>query len=156
MAHKYGIKVDTVHRAMGRFEETGTMAPGKPGPAPGTGGRPRESTPQQDAQMVEYAEAHQGDPLETPASLIKAHFNSNLSDRSVRRRLNDAGVFAFKPRDKEHYDTKDKDLRVKFCEEHQHLTAQDWVATFLTDEHDVTHSTGRVLERQVRAGKLFV
>ena len=37
-----------------------------------------------------------------------------------------------------------------------HLTSEDWMLIFATDEHDVTHTSGSTLERVIRACKLIV
>ena len=93
-------------------------------------GRPRDTTPLEDAAIVRASELN--------------HFASNkdirhqlalpVSEDTIGRRLDAAGLPSCVAAGKLHYTDKERQKRLAFCHGYEHWTAEQWESVIFGDE----------------------
>ncbi|XGW04344.1 hypothetical protein V3C99_015479, partial [Haemonchus contortus] len=122
------IPARTVSSILARFRERNTVSN-----APRTG-RPRSTSARQDKRIVRLSKA---DPTLTSVDIaaeINASDGTNISRRTVARRLNAAGLIGRRPAKKPLISPKNRKARVEFARRHQHWTSNEWSKVLFTDE----------------------
>lgn len=100
--------------------------------------RPRKSTPATDRQMVRLSKA---DPRKTAADIRNEVFTGNesgLSVRTVRRRLNEAGLLGRIPRKKPFLSEDNRCRRLAFARRYRDWSLREWKNVLWTDETKIT------------------
>lgn len=119
-----GCKAETVDRWVGSFETTGTVDD------IARSGRPRITTRSQDEKIVGYAREHHF----TAPHVINNELKLGVSDKLVRRRLDEMRLHGRVSRSTWPLTQKHRDDRVAFAQAHLHWTVDDWKKVVFADE----------------------
>nr|CDJ88331.1 Transposase domain containing protein [Haemonchus contortus] len=122
------IPARTVSSILARFRERNTVS------NVSRTGRPRSTSARQDKRIVRLSKA---DPTLTSVDIaaeINASDGTNISRRTVARRLNGAGLIGRRPAKKLLISPKNRKARVEFARRHLHWTSNDWSKVLFTDE----------------------
>ena len=93
-------------------------------------GRKRKTTAEQDAAIVAEAKETK---FTTPRR-IKRKLHSDVSSRTIDRRLQEHGLFGRVAQHKKKFSDEEKRKRLAFAEGYKHWTADDWMRVEFTDE----------------------
>lgn len=98
-------------------------------------GRPRETDEATDINVAVMArvEPHQSTPKQ-----VKHKLDLDVSARTVRRRLDEAGLFGRVEREEHILDANDLRRRLAFANGYKHWTAADWERVIFSDEKHFT------------------
>ena len=98
-------------------------------------GRPRETDEATDINIAVMArvEPHQSTPKQ-----VKHKLDLDVSARTVRRRLDEAGLFGRVEREEHILDENDLRRRLAFANGYKHWTAADWERVIFSDEKHFT------------------
>ena len=141
VAQEFGIAHSIVSRAWRAFRTTGTAVRGR------GGGRPRSTTAADDRYIVQQARR---DPRQT-AGAIANTFNRTarrpISRSTVARRLHRGGLFARRPLRCVPLRPAHRRHRLRWCQEHQNWTEEEWGRVLFSDESrfSLSSDSGRTL-----------
>lgn len=128
VSRQFGISRQMVSIWCQNFRNRGNVAK-----LPRTG-RPKITT-DRDNKMI--ARMSISDPRKTAVAITK-EFNTNRSSKvhvsTVRRRLNDAGLYARRPSRKPHISAKNRKARVEFAKKHLSWGVKEWSKVLWSDE----------------------
>ena len=79
-----------------------------------------------------------------------------ISRRTVNRRLQEAGLQAYRPRKKPRLTVKMKEDRLRWAREHQNWTTEDWERVVFSDESTIAVLDDRVQTVRRRPGEEFL
>src|SRR3984957_2824117 len=135
IARWIGHDMRTVNLWISHFEQNGSVED-----LPKSG-RPRESTAEDDEQIVAFAEREK---FITPKR-IRSQLELPLSARSVRRRLDEAGLFGRIPRISHPFKQETIEERFKFATDYGGFTDSDWNSVIFSDEtHFILGGSGQI------------
>ena len=118
----FGVNKTTVYRIKAKFDEDGSVKRRR------GSGRPRKTTKQEDDAIVE---AHEDDRFRTPTETAEG---TNVSARTVKRRLYEQGLKARKPALKPRLTEHHKNARMQWAVTHRRWTVGQWSNILFTDE----------------------
>lgn len=129
IGHQAGVSQPTVRRILARYEETKDVGDAR------RSGRPRETDEATDINMAVVArvEPHQSTPKQ-----VKRKLDLDVSPRTVRRRLDEAGTFGRVEREEHTLDEEDLRRRLAFAHGYEHWTKEDWEQVIISDEKHFT------------------
>lgn len=131
ISKKLRISLCAIHKAVKRHEELGSFASRK------RSGRPRVTTPQDDRAMMRVVK--QSPKASSVQVLIRLPRTSqNVSTRTIRRRLFDAGLKSYTPAKKPRLSPKNVADRVAFCRKYEKWSVSDWEKVLFSDESTIT------------------
>jgi len=93
-------------------------------------GRPRKTTPATDRYIIRTAESETRIPL----SELRSITNCNVSERTISRRLREAGIRKWKAVNRPLLTAKHAAQRLKWAREHQSWIREDWEKVAWSDE----------------------
>jgi hypothetical protein len=93
-------------------------------------GRPRRTSAASDRYIVHAAESD----TRVPLAELRRQTNSEVSERTLRRRLQDAGIRKWKAVKRPLLTKKHAAQRLKWAKEHRHWTREDWKKVAWSDE----------------------
>jgi transposase len=135
IARWIGHGMRTVNLWISHFEQNGSVED-----LPKSG-RPRESTAEDDEQIVALAEREKF----IPPKRIRSELELPLSARSVRRRLDEAGLFGRIPRISHLFKQETIEERFKFATDYGGFTDSDWNSVIFSDEtHFILGGSGQI------------
>ena len=138
-AAKAATSPSAVRRWSKRLEATAS-----PDDAPRSG-RPRLTSPLEDGAIVRAAEL---DPFASNR-VIRATLVLTVSETTISRRLDAAGLPSHIAAQKRHYTDKQRRQRLSFARGYQHWTAEDWERVIFSDEKTF-EGRGRHRQQRVR------
>ena len=124
IARELGLSRNTVHRWVVRFQETGRVDNNP------RSGAPRVTTAQQDQELLETVRRQ---PV-TNARALHRELQLDCSDRTVRNRLNEFGLYHRTPATKERLSRDNVDCRLGFALEFLPKDRDFWNTVIFTDE----------------------
>jgi transposase len=141
-----GTSVSTTRRWSKRLRETGS-ADDNP-----RSGRPRKTTPLDDAAIVRASELNH----RASNKAIRHQLHLPISENTVGRRLDAAGLPSCIAANKIQYTDKERRKRLSFAHGYEHWTAEDWEKLIISDEVTI-EGEGRKRHQRVRrpAGHRF-
>ncbi len=128
-AHMLGISESSVRRAVARFERTSDV-----NDLPRYG-RPRATDEATDTNIVVVAEV---EPHYSTPKQVKRKLDLHVSPRTVRRRLDEAGLFGRVEREEHILTENDLRRRLAFANGYKHWTVQQWERVIFSDEKHFT------------------
>lgn len=128
VASRYGVSRSTVQRVYARFIETGAYTR-----RPGTG--PQRRTTRRDDRFIvsSILRNRHATAVEIRSDLQHVR-NINVSERTIRRRLNEANLGNRRPATGPELSRAHRVARLRFAREHHHWNANDWGTVLFTDE----------------------
>jgi len=129
VAAKVGTSVPAVRRWVQRYEQHGDVAD-EP-----RSGRPRATDEATDINIAVMARV---DPHQSTPKQVKHKLDLAVSARTVRRRLDEAGLFGRVEREEHILDENDLRRRLAFANGYKHWTAADWERVIFSDEKHFT------------------
>ena len=150
LAKQFKINKSTISRILKRLKTRGRIIHKM------STGRPRVTSSLIDRAIIT---ASRSNPRLTAMDIhaeITKYYTSSLSARTVRRRLQSAGLFARRPAKKPYITPKNRRARVAWAKEHLTWTAQQWRNVLFSDEskYALFGSDGQQYIRRPR-GKKF-
>ena len=145
-----GISKSTVHYICHKYSEHGDVTNIKPS------GRPRKV---HDREVRTILRSHSIDPTKTARSLT-AEFNlaknaeSQVSHETIKKILNNNGIYARKIPNKWRISDKNKKLRLLWAKEHKNWSSDDWSKIVFSDESMMQNYCGRKLIRLRRGSEI--
>ena len=127
-----GVDKKTVSMWWDRYRVTGHMNR-KPG-----SGRPRKLSARIDRRLRLWALRNRRITGAGLAVELRLHFGKTVSARTVKRRLNEGGIYGRRPRIKPFLTTKQRQNRIRWANKHKHWTPLDWESVIWSDETSVT------------------
>lgn len=125
IAKKLGTSKSTVTKLLKLFRETGNLND-RP-----RSGRPKKTTIKYDRLIARFVKCN---PHSTSTEL-SGKFPSEVSTRTIRRRLQESGNFrTLKPQNKPLLNKKQIAKRLDFCNKHKNWTVEDWSKVLFSDE----------------------
>lgn len=128
IANRFRVSRSTVQRVYARFRETDSYTR-----RPGTG--PRRKTSNRDDRFIVTSSLRN---RRLSAVQIRNHLqhvrNVNVSERTVRRRLNEAGLASRRPAIGPELTREHRLNRMQFARDHQNWNENDWRRVLFTDE----------------------
>lgn len=121
---KYKVHKSSVSRIIANFKKNSDVS------VQHSGGRPRKTTNRTDNLIIQKVKK---DPFIT-SSKIAATLPIQISDRTIRRRLNDASLPARRPAKKPLISIRNQKKRLQFAKEHLHWTEMKWRTVLFSDE----------------------
>lgn len=125
IADRVGCGIVTVRRVLKRYRDSGKVGSG------GRSGRPRITDEALDTAIAGYSHL---DPFATPKRVRRKLNLSDISPRTIDRRLQDAGLFGRIARKKRAYKPAEIRQRLSFAEGHANWTAAQWQQVLFSDE----------------------
>ena len=119
-----GIPRQTVASFLDRYDECGFIA-NLP-----RSGRPRKTTAATDRFIARTAESETRVPMREISNIV----NADVSERTLHRRLLEAGIRKWKAVRRPLLNEKHAAQRLKWAQEHQHKTREDWSKVAWSDE----------------------
>lgn len=104
-------------------------------------GRPRATSNRQDRKLIQLAKTMR----RSTSKQLNAewcNYKVNVSDRTVRNRLNEHGFRWCKAKTKPRLTTQHKKARLKWCKEHVNWEFDDWKKIIFSDESRICLGTG--------------
>lgn len=128
VARVLGRSHSTLSRMVRRFNETGShlRRPGQ--------GRKRCTTPIDERFLRQSALRNRRTTSTILQNELVAARNVHVSSRTIRRRLNEAGLTSRKPAKKPLLTREHKIQRLRFARNHQNWTINDWKTVLFSDE----------------------
>lgn len=124
ISKKYTIHKSVISRILSRYRETGSVE------TTHKGGRPRKSSKREDLLIIRMIKKNPFISLTEIVNDLKLKF----SDRTVRRRAVEAGLFSRRPTKKPLVSKKNRLACLKFAKEHINWTVQKWKTVLFSDE----------------------
>lgn len=148
IAELTGVSARTVRRILQRHRETGSAGVKK------RSGRPSKTNSRYDRRLKILSTM---DPFKNATDLAKEMATVSeckISTRSIRRKLNKAGLKGCIVKKKPFVSEKNRKKRLKFAKEHLHWTAEQWSQVVWSDEskYNMRASDGAVYVRR-KAGE---
>lgn len=128
VANRFGVSRSTVQRVYTRFMETGVYTR-----RPGTGPH-RKTTRRDDNFVVSLALRNRHSTAVEIRNELQHVRNVNISERTVRRRFNEAELRSRRPATGPELSREHRVARLQFAREHQNWNADDWGRVLFTDE----------------------
>lgn len=97
-------------------------------------GRPRKTTAKLDRRIHRLCEKDRFRSASDIAVEINTNSDTNISARTVRRRLENFHLRGRRPRKKPMLSSKNRKMRLAFAKAHEHWTSQDWQKILFSDE----------------------
>ena len=121
IAHRARVSQTTISSIKKRLEFQGTASPKRVGVC----GRPRKRTPQTDRWLTRYSLRNRKlSSRQLNLELQQQHVTTDA--RTVRRRLHDAGIKAYRPLKKPMLSARMKRQRLEWAKQFKDWTADDW------------------------------
>jgi transposase len=117
--------IATVRRVLKRYTLSGKVGSG------GRSGRPRSTDEAMDTAIAGYSHC---DPFATPKRVRRKLNLSDISPRTIDRRLQEAGLFGRVARKKRHYNAAEIAARLRFAEGYKGWTSLQWEQVLFSDE----------------------
>ena len=124
-----GISESSVRRTVARFERTSDV-----NDLPRSG-RPRATDDATDTNIVVVAEV---EPHHSTPKQVKRKLDLQVSPRTVRRRLDEAGLFGRVEREEHELSDYDRQRRLAFANGYKHWAVQQWERVIFSDEKHFT------------------
>lgn len=124
LSAKYSINRSIISRLIKKFLQTGRTSPTH------SGGRPRETSRHEDSLIKRTI---QNDPTAS-SSHIRSRLDLKISERTIRRRAVEAGLFSRRPAKKPFISSKNKKARLEFAKAHLNWSVQKWRTVLFSDE----------------------
>jgi transposase len=115
----------SVRRVLKRYKLSGKVGSG------GRSGRPRSTDEAMDTAIAGYSHC---EPFATPKRVRRKLNLSDISPRTIDRRLQEAGLFGRVARKKRHYSGAEVAARLRFAEGYKSWTAEQWEQVLFSDE----------------------
>jgi transposase len=128
VARRFQTTRSTVQRVYNRFLETGSYSR-RPG-----SGRPRKSTNRDDRFIINSSLRNRHSTAVQLRNELQHTRDVNISERTIRRRLNEANLFCRRPATGPELTREHRVARLQFAREHLHWTENDWGNVLFTDE----------------------
>lgn len=128
IASRFGYALNTVNRIVRAYRNEGRIADAA------HRRRPRSTTRQEDERIASAA----FDQPSITAAKIRGQLGLQVSLRTIRRRLHDAGLRSRIACQKPLLTSRHKEQRVAFAEAHRDWDASDWASVIFTDESTFT------------------
>lgn len=128
VSRRFGCSRSTVQRVYLRFLETGSYAR-RPGSS-----RPRISSNRDDRFITNLSLRNRHLTAVQIRNELQHVRNVNISERTVRRRLNEANLFCRRPATGPELTREHRVARLRFAREHRHWTENEWANVLFTDE----------------------
>jgi transposase len=128
VASQFGVDHGTISRIYGKSKA------GKGVKRISGSGRPRKTSERQDRAMVKKAKK---DPKKTAVDVMREvneEIGLDISKRTARRRLNEAGLFGRRPSRKPLISEANRKARAAFAKDHLHWTKEEWAKVLWSDE----------------------
>lgn len=93
-------------------------------------GRPRITNDETDEKINEYSTEHE----DHPARVVLRELGLHVNWRTVRRRMNEAGLYSHVKRHQEELDEEHRRKRVQWAKDYLHWTEEEW-ATVMWSDH---------------------
>jgi transposase len=124
----FGVSKSGVGHVMERFKQRECVEIRK------SGGRPLVTTKREDDALVRLSKSQPRlDAVQLHAQMVK-NYGLKYSVSTVKRRLNNAGLFGRRPCKKPLISAKNRKARVEFAKAHKNWTAADWSKVLWSDE----------------------
>jgi len=129
IAQQAGTSLPTVRHWLRHYEEKQDVADSP------RSGRPRctDETTDTNIAVVARVEPHQSTPKQ-----VKRKLDVDASPRTIRRRLDEAGLYGRIEREEHTLDENDLRRRLAFAHGYEHWTAADWERVIISDEKHFT------------------
>lgn len=124
ISEKYSVDKSLVYRVLNRYSKFNSLE------TLHRGGRPRKTSKREDKYICRIIKK---DPWTSSIKIVK-DLKLNISDRTVRRRAVEAGLFSRRPAKKPLISKKNRLARLKFAREHLGWTVQKWKTVLFSDE----------------------
>lgn len=121
----FKIDKSVVRRIIKRFQHRGTVSPAK------KSGRPKKTTAHQDHLLKRISTSN---PQLTANQVKKAADVVTVHDRTIRRRLNNFGLFGRRPAKKPLISVKNRKRRLQFARDHLNWSTDQWKKVLWSDE----------------------
>lgn len=121
---KYQVKKWTVSRLCSKFRSTGKIS------VDNRGGRPRSTTSREDSMIVRCIKK---DPSKSSFK-VQTDLQLSVSDRTIRRRAVEAGLFSRRPAKKPLISLRNQKKRLLFAQSHIGWNVQKWRTVLFSDE----------------------
>lgn len=128
VAQRFGVSRSTVQRVHTRFLETGLSTR-----RPGTGPQ-RLTTERDDRFVVSQSLRNRHLTAVELRNRLQHVRNVNVSERTIRRRLNAANLVSRRPATGPELQRRHRVTRLRFAREHEHWNENDWGRVLFTDE----------------------
>lgn len=96
--------------------------------------RPRQTTQQKDEDIITAVQQRLFGTIEEIIQSTNAYQTERISNRTVRRRLNEAGYHCYRPAHKIPLTPEHREQRIAFCLENLTTSREEWKVTIWTDE----------------------
>lgn len=106
--------------------------------------RKRKTTPREDRSLVVMSLKNRRLGSKELTGRFNEQFNKNISPRTIRRRLNKAGLRGCKARKKPWLSPKNISKRYKWAKEHQNWSYEDWSRVVWSDESNIEVSSNNI------------
>lgn len=121
---KYSINRSVISRLISKFLQTGRISPVH------SGGRPRKTSRYDDSLIKRTL---QKDPTAS-SSQVRNQLGLCVSERTIRRRAVEAGLFSRRPAKKPFISAKNRKARLEFAKAHLDWSVQKWKTVLFSDE----------------------
>ena len=128
IAKRVGCSLGTVSNVLKKKQETGTV---QDRPIPG---RKRVTTIREDRTIVRISLAARRKTAPEITADVANYHNLHISVATVKRRLKEAGLRAYRVRKKPLLTRNHRRRRLEFARAHRHYTADDWSKVVWSDE----------------------
>ena len=128
IAEEIGRGKSTVNRWVLKYEETGETGRKK------GSGRPRKTTKRFDRRLVRHMKPNR----KITSRKIISDLGLDISQRTVTRRLNEAGYISFFQRKKAFVNKRNRKKRVRWAKDHKNWSVAEWMKVLWSDESPYT------------------
>ena len=124
LSNKYSIKRSVISRLISKFLRTGRLSPVH------CGGRPRKTSRYEDV----FSKREIQNDATTSSGQIRNNLSLNISERTIRRRAVEAGLFSRRPAKKPFITAKNRKARLEFAKAHLDWSVQKWKRVLISNE----------------------
>ena len=121
---KYNMSKAVISRLITKYKATGTVD------TEHKGGRPRKTTEQTDRKIVRHVKKN---PFASARETIR-ELQLDISENTVRRRLDHAGLHSYRAAKKPFISAKNRKARLEFAKTHKNWTIDQWKRVLWSDE----------------------
>lgn len=129
IAKRINFSYVTVHKFLKKYERSGSIDRKQ-----GTGKRNKKTSEREDRVLKKLSLKNRKATSKELSSTLNENFNIEISDRTVRRRLQGLGLHGRRPRKKPGLTQKMKSARLAFAKLHRDWTENEWKRVIFTDE----------------------